>query len=48
VFRIGILEAAATCILIVLAILIPVIVTRGYQRLNKRLKRIEKQVSKKS
>jgi len=42
------LEAAATCILLVLAILIPLIVTRGYHRLNKRLKKIEKQIGKKS
>ncbi|MEK6752536.1 MAG: hypothetical protein AABZ00_09740 [Chloroflexota bacterium] len=46
-FRIGVLELASTCGVIVLAIIIPLIVTRGYARLNKRLKNIEKKIDKK-
>ncbi len=46
-FRIGILEAAVTCALVGLAIIIPLIVTRGYARLNKRLKNIENKIEKK-
>ncbi len=47
-FRIGILELALTCGLVVLAIIIPLIVSRGYARLNKRLKNIEKKIDKKN
>jgi hypothetical protein len=46
-FRIGILEFGLTCALVALAILIPLIVTRGYHRLNRRLKSIEGKLEKK-
>jgi len=46
-FRIGILELGLTCALIALAIVIPLIVTRGYARLNRRLKNLESNLTKK-
>lgn len=46
-FRIGIYELGFTCILVSLAILIPLIVTRGYARLNRRLRDMEDKLSKK-
>jgi hypothetical protein len=46
-FRISILELAVTCLLLVLTIIIPLIVTRSYVRLNKRLKNIEDKLEKK-
>jgi len=46
-FRIGVLELGLTCALVALALVIPLIVTRGYARLNKRLKRIEDNLTKK-
>jgi hypothetical protein len=46
-FRIGVLELGLTCALVALAIVIPLIVTRGYARLNKRLKSIENNLAKK-
>lgn len=46
-FRIGVLELGITCILISLAIIIPLIVTRGMSRLNKRLNRLEGRMKKK-
>lgn len=46
-FRIGVLELGLTCALVALAIVIPLIVTRGYARLNKRLKKIEDNLTKK-
>lgn len=45
-FRIGVLEMGLTCALIALAIVIPLIVTRGYAKLNKRLRNIENKVDK--
>ena len=46
-FRIGVLELGLTCALVALALVIPLIVTRGYARLNKRLKGIEDHLTKK-
>ena len=46
-FRIGVLELGLTCALVALALVIPLIVTRGYARLNKRLKKIEDNLTKK-
>jgi hypothetical protein len=46
-FRISILELAVTCTLLVLAIIIPLIVARGYADLNRRLKDIENKLQKK-
>jgi hypothetical protein len=46
-FRIGIIELGVTCALVSLAIVIPLLVTRGYAKLNKRIKNIEERVSKK-
>lgn len=45
--RIGIYELGFTCALISLAIVIPLIITRGVARLNKRLKNLEDKISKK-
>lgn len=46
-FRIGLLELTLTCSFLLLAIIIPLIVTRGYARINKRLKDIENKIEKK-
>lgn len=46
-FRIGIFELALTCGLVALVIIIPVIVTRGYVILSKRLNNIEKKIDNK-
>lgn len=46
-FRIGIIELGITCGLIALAIFIPLIITRGYASLNRRLKDIESKIAKK-
>lgn len=46
-FRISIIELGFTCALISLAIVIPLLFTRGYAKLNKRIKKIEYKVSKK-
>lgn len=46
-FRIGIFELGITCALISLAIVIPLLITRGYARLNKRINKLEDKVSKK-
>ena len=46
-FRIGIIELGFTCALIALAFVIPVVVMRGYARLNERLKSLEDKVAKK-
>jgi flagellar biosynthesis protein FliR len=46
-FRIGILELALTCGLILLAIIIPIIVARFSRRLDRRLKNIENLLEKK-
>lgn len=45
-FRIGIIELGITCGLVALAILIPLIVTRGYAAVNKRLKNLEDKIKK--
>ena len=46
-FRIGVVELALTCGLLLLVLVIPVMVTRFYARLDKRLKNIEKMIDKK-
>ena len=46
-FRVGILELGLTCALVSLAIFIPLIFTRGYARLNKRMKNLEDKLTKK-
>jgi hypothetical protein len=46
-FRIGVLELVLTCGIILLALTIPVIVTRFYTRVEKRLKNIEKKIDNK-
>lgn len=46
-FRIGVLELGVTCALVALAIVIPLIITRGYERINKRLNKIENNIAKK-
>jgi hypothetical protein len=45
--RIGILEFGITCALVALAIVIPLLITRGYARLNKRMKNMEDLLDKK-
>lgn len=47
VLRISVLELGVTCGLIALVIVIPLIITRGYARLNKRLNKMEDKLSKK-
>jgi hypothetical protein len=46
-FRISIFELGITCAIMALAIVIPLIISRGYSRLNKRLKNIENKIEKK-
>lgn len=46
-FRIGIIELGVVCGLVALAVIVPVIVARGYASLNRRLKEIEKKIAKK-
>lgn len=46
-FRIGVIEFGITCGLIAMAIVIPLLITRGYARLNKRMKNIEDKLTKK-
>ena len=46
-FRIGVLEMVSTCGLLLLVLVIPLMVTRFYFRLDKRLKNIEKKIDKK-
>ena len=46
-FRIGVSELGLTCAVILLALIIPMIVSRGYAHLNKRLKNIEDKINKK-
>lgn len=46
-FRIGVLELAITCALIVLAILIPLIIMRGYAKLTERINKLEDKLTKK-
>ncbi|WKZ35640.1 MAG: hypothetical protein QY332_18685 [Anaerolineales bacterium] len=45
-FRIGIIELGITCGLVALAILVPLIVTRGYAAVNRRLKNLEEKFKK--
>jgi hypothetical protein len=45
-FRIGIIELGITCGLVALAILVPLIVTRGYAAVNRRLKNLEDKIKK--
>ena len=46
-FRIGVLELGVTCALVALTIIIPLIITRGYAQINKRLSKIENNMAKK-
>lgn len=46
-FRIGIIEFALTCVIILLAFIVPVIVTRFSKRIDARLKNIENRLDKK-
>lgn len=45
--RISFLELGITCGLIALVFIIPVVIKRSYANINKRLKKIEDEVSKK-
>lgn len=46
-FRISTLELALTCGLILFVFIVPMIFSRAYAQLNKRLNRIEKKMGKK-
>jgi len=46
-FRIGVLESTLTCGLLLLLLVIPLMLTRFYARVDKRLKNIEKKIDKK-
>jgi len=46
-FRISSLELALTCGLIVLIFFVPMLVSRWYAQINKRLNQIEKKLDKK-
>lgn len=46
-FRIGIIELGVTCGIIALAILLPIVIARGYAEMNKRLKKIEDEMGRK-
>ena len=46
-FRIGVVELAATCGIILLVVVIPIILRGFYVRLDQRLKNIEKKIDKK-
>jgi len=46
-FRIGVIELALTCGLILLVLLVPIMLARFYTRLDKRLEKIEKNLVKK-
>lgn len=46
-FRISFLEAGIVCTLVALVIIIPVVIARGYARINRRLKDIENKIEKK-
>lgn len=46
-FRIGVFELGLTCGLLFIVIVIPIIVTRYYARVDKRLKNIESKMDRK-
>jgi flagellar biosynthesis protein FliR len=46
-FRISSLELALTCGLIVLVFIVPMLISRWYAQINKRLNQIEKKIDKK-
>lgn len=46
-FRISFLETGIVCAIVALVIIIPVVIARGYSRLNKRLRDIEDKIEKK-
>lgn len=46
-FRIGVLELSLTCGLLLLVIIIPLMVTRFYSRMDERLKNIEDKIDRK-
>lgn len=45
-FRIGVVELILACGLFLLALIIPLIISRSYTRMDKRLKNIEKKINK--
>jgi len=46
-FRISSLELALTCGLIILIFFVPMLISRWYAQINKRLNQIEKKIDKK-
>ncbi len=46
-FRISSLELALTCGLIILIFIVPLLISRWYAQINKRLNQIEKKIDKK-
>lgn len=47
-FRIGIIELGITCGLIALAVIVPIIITRGYAAINRRIRQLEDKLKKDS
>ena len=45
-FRIGVVELILACGLLLLALIIPLMISRFYARMDKRLKNIEKKIDK--
>lgn len=46
-FRVSIVELGVTCLFVALAFIVPMIVSRGYARLNKRIQDLENKLAKK-
>lgn len=46
-FRIGVLELTLTCGMLLLVLIVPLIVTRFYTRMDKRLKNLENKIDEK-
>jgi hypothetical protein len=47
-FRIGVVELASSCGIILLVLIIPIILRGFYTRLDQRLKKIEKKIDRKN
>jgi len=46
-FRIGVSELGLACAIVLLALFVPVMISKSYSRLDKRLKDIEKKLERK-
>ncbi|MBI5840136.1 MAG: hypothetical protein HZB19_08535 [Chloroflexi bacterium] len=47
-FRIGIMELGVTCVIVLLALVIPAVLVWSYKRIDQRLRNIENTLDKKS